>query len=408
MIKQIRVYDPFNPNKQDPVLRKETDTISDFENPEFQQCIRDLKDTLGELSTVYGCTRGIGLSAPQIGYSLAISAIFTKTEHYILVNPCIINHSEAQKLFRVGCFSFYQYRALVKCYDSVTVECFSENGEKKTITVEDDLALVFQHEIDHLHGILSFDRMQNKEKDLFIPREKLFSKRVPFKNYGIIFTIRQKLHKVKVQSVLQYYSFLFNYSYDFKNYVKMAVQKRKELVNIIMKYSNENTKILEAGCGTSSISIFLSRKGYEVECVDNNEDMLLVAQKMNQKLNGNARYLLDNIGEMHYSSQQFNIVFSHGVLEHFSDKKKIEIINEGLRVASIYIISVPTIWDISNNLIGDEILWTIKKWKRFFIRNGYKIEEIQKAYPTTPKLRKINKLVKILPSGNVIFVIKRV
>lgn len=407
MIKEIRVYDPFNHNKQDSILRKETDIISDFENPEFQQCIRDLNDTLGDLSAVYGCTRGIGLSAPQIGYSLAISAIFTKTEHYILVNPHIINHSETQKLFRVGCFSFYEYRALVKCYDSVTVECFDVNGNKKTITVEDDLALVFQHEIDHLHGVLSFDRMKNKEKDLFIPREKLFSEYVPIKNYGIIFSLRQKLHKVKVQSILQYYSFLFNYSYDFKNYVKLAVQKRKELVNIIMKYSDENTKILEAGCGTSSISIFLSRKGYEVECIDNNGDMLLLAQTMNQKLNGNARYLLDDIEKMHYSSQQFNIVFSHGVLEHFNNKGKIKIINEGLRVASLYIISVPTIWDISNNLIGDEILWTIKKWKQFFKGNGYKIVEMQKAYPTTPKLRKINKFVKVLPSGNVIFVIKK-
>lgn len=407
MIKQIRLYNPFDSSEQDPLLLNETKKIIDFNDSAVQQCIRDLTDTLSHLATIHGCTRSIGLSAPQIGYSLSISAIYTSSSRYILINPKIISHAETQKLFRVGCFSFYQYRALVKCYDKVTVEYFDVNGSRNEITIEDDLALIFQHEIDHLHGILSFERMANKEKDLFIPREKLTTKHVLLKNYGVAFSLRQKIGLVKTQSILQYYSFLFNYSYDFESYIKFAVQKRKELTGILKKYCSTDCKLLEAGCGTSSISIFLSREGYNVECIDNNSDMLLLAQEINRKVKGCAKYTLGDIKRLPYKEHSFEIVYSHGVLEHFNDAQKIEIITEGLRVANIYIISVPTIWDISNNLIGDEILWTVGRWKRFFIKNGYKIIEVKKAFPTTPKLEKLNKSINLFPSGNIIFVIKR-
>ena len=174
MIRQIRIYNPFNPNEQDDILLKKTEAIKDFKDSKVQQCIEDLEDTLNELMTIYGCQRGIGLSAPQIGYSMPISVIYTSTARYILINPRVILHSNTKKLFRVGCFSFYQYRALVKYYDKVTVEYFDVNGTRNEIEVEEDLAFVFQHEIDHLHGILSFDRLENKENDLFIPREIIF------------------------------------------------------------------------------------------------------------------------------------------------------------------------------------------------------------------------------------------
>lgn len=407
MVKQIRLYNPLDPNEQDSILLNETKRVKDFNDSETKQCIQDLTDTLNYLASIYGCTRGIGLSAPQIGYSLSISAIYTKTSRYILINPKVINHAETKKMFRVGCFSFYQYRALVKCYDKVTVEYFDINGNQNEITVEDDLALIFQHEIDHLHGILSFERMENKEKDLFIPREKLAVRHVSMKNFGIIFNLRQKLGLVKIQSVLQYYSFLFNYSYDFDAYVKFAVKKRRELTEILHKYCKMDSKVLEAGCGTSSISIYLSREGYDVECIDNNYDMFLLAQEINKKVNGQVKYTFGDIRKLPYKEQSFKVVYSHGVLEHFDDVQKIEIMNEGLRVADKYIISVPTIWDISNNLLGDEILWTVSKWKRFFVKNGYKVIEIKKAFPTTPRIEKLNKLINIFPSGNIIFVVMK-
>ncbi len=407
MIRQIRIYNPFNPDEQDDILLKKTEAIKDFRASEVRQCVNDLEDTLNELITIYGCQRGIGLSAPQIGYSLSISVIHTSCARYILINPRVIRHSNTKKLFRVGCFSFYQYRALVKYYDKVTVEYFDINGTRNEIAVEDDLSFVFQHEIDHLHGILSFDRLENKEDDLFIPREKLFSKHVPLKNYGLVFSLRKKFRQVRVQTILQYYSFLFNYSFDYGTYVESAVKKRNELVEILKKYGSFGSKILEAGCGTSSISIYLSQVGYDVECVDNNDDMLSLAQEINKRVDGKAKYILGDIRKLPYDKKFFDIVFSHGVLEHFNDILKVKIINEGLRIANMYIISVPTIWDISNNLMGDEILWTINRWKRFFIKNGYKIVEIKRAFPTTPKMKKMSYFIKNLPSGNVIFVIKK-
>lgn len=405
MIKEIRVFDPFNAKAQDMILRQETALVNDINDSFVQQCIKDLNDSLDCLINKYGCERGIGLSAPQIGYSLSISIIHNKEQRFVLINPDIIDKSPTIKLFRVGCFSFYQYRALVRYSDIVTVEYKNENWETTSITVKDDLALIFQHEIDHLHGVLSFDHLLHGEQDLFIPRIITTSRHVALKNYGIVFTLRQKLKKVQAISVEQYYSFLFNYSYNYADYVDNAVNKRVELFETIKHHSSNKSRILEAGCGTSSISIYLSKLGYSVDCIDNNENMLSLAKTMNQRVNGHANYLLGDICNMPFNDKSYDIVFSHGVLEHFNDSQKIDIIAEGLRVADKYIISVPTIWDISNNLLGDEQLWTVTRWKRLFSKHRFNILEVKKSFPTTPKIKKLNEYLDIFPSGNIIFVI---
>lgn len=407
MIKQILKYD-INSKKNPSILQEKTNNVIDFSSEETINCIKDLNDTLNDLINKYGKTRGIGLSAPQIGYNLSISAVQLGKDRYVFINPKVINKKGKERLFRIGCFSLYEYRALVKYNDSIVVEYYNEENTKKEISVSGDWALIVQHELDHLEGRLLFDRLPNKEKDLFIPREKIYTtKHVPLKNYGFMVELKRKLKIQKIQTTTQYYSFLFNDSYDYCNYVKNAVLKRKELVDILQKYTPRNGKILEAGCGTSSLSIYLSKNGYNVSCVELNPDMLSLAIKMNESNNGKVKYSKQDITELNFKDDEFDIIYSHGVLEHFDDELLLKALQEGLRVANYYIVSVPTIWDISNSLMGDERLKTIRSWKKIINSKGYKILETIKMYPTTPILKKISKKLKILPSGNVIFVITK-
>lgn len=402
----IRQFDPFNCKKQDLRLRQKTHKIVNLHEDNVIQCMEDLNDTLNDL--LYSTCENIeGLAAPQIGYSFSICAVQIRKKRYILINPVIVNHSDRKRLFKIDSLSLCGYRALIRYYDRVMISYTDKDGIVCTLTVEDEVACTIQYLMDHLLGILPFDRLENNKYDLFFPREKIYGNNVPLKNYGLLLNIRKKLNLIKVQTTTQYYSFLFDYTYDYRSYVINSVKKRHELVDIIIKYGNRYMKILEAGCGTSSISVFLSKIGYNLVCVDNNSDMLELAKTINGRCRAQVHYTLGDIKCLNYRDKEFGLVFSHGVLEHFNDKEKVKIIDEGLRLADIYIISIPTIWDISNNLLGDEILWTINRWKKFLMKNGYDILEIIKFFPTTPLLGEKYKAFKMLPAGNVIFVISQ-
>lgn len=406
MVREIIKYD-FSNNTKDSILQKKTEIVKDFNNDLVKECIIDLNDTLDDLINKYGQVRGIGLSAPQIGYSLAISAIQLNEERYIIINPKIIKKSGKTKLFRIGCFSLYQYRGLVKYDEEITIKYYNQFGKENKLEVKDDWALIIQHETDHLEGILLFDKLPNKINDLFIPREKKYiTNHVPLKNYGFMMELKRRLGKQKAQTTPQYYSFLFNDSYDYNSYIEKAIIKRKELVDILLRYNNKKNKILEAGCGTSSLSIYLSKLGYKLECVDLDEDMLSLAIRINDRVKGKVNYSKQDITRSNFKNKEFKTIYSHGVLEHLNKDSVLKALKEGFRVADYYIVSVPTIWDISNSLMGDERLSTIRYWKKLFKKQGHKIIEIKKLFLAHKKLEKINNVLKVIPSGNVIFVLK--
>ena len=113
---------------------------------------------------------GMGLSAVQLGVLKRYFVISYKKEdgtfeEYKVVNPKIISHSEEQVYVEEGegCLSINRYvEGIVPRYARVTIEYYDEFGEKKSIRVREEIAVAFQHEIDHLDGILFPDRIDKK------------------------------------------------------------------------------------------------------------------------------------------------------------------------------------------------------------------------------------------------------
>ena len=105
MIREILTYD-INRKDNPEVLTEKTREVVDFKAKETVNCIKDLNDTLDDLIKREGNKRGaIGLSATQIGYDLAISAVTLGDKRYVFINPKIIKENGKQRLFRIGCFS---------------------------------------------------------------------------------------------------------------------------------------------------------------------------------------------------------------------------------------------------------------------------------------------------------------
>jgi len=108
---------------------------------------------------------GIGLAAPQIGISKRIIVIDTGDNLIEMVNPEII-YNEGEQTGTEGCLSVPDMVGIVKRAKKVTVKGLNRKGEEVSIEASDLLARAFQHEIDHLDGVLFIDRaIETRRKD---------------------------------------------------------------------------------------------------------------------------------------------------------------------------------------------------------------------------------------------------
>ena len=375
MIKDIVTHDIKSQNNP-TILEKKLRLVEDFNDPEVKNCIQDLNDTLDDLIERQGNSRGvIGLSANQINYDYAISAVTIADKRYILINPTIIEQHGYQRLFRIGCFSLYEYRAMVRYNDDIVIEYYDPKGKKQTLHLSGDNSCVIQHEMDHLQGDLLFDRLENKEKDLFVPREHLYKdNKVPLKNHGIFFEIRRRLGLIKPMPGTIYYSSLFNDYTDYVNFVDKNVIFYQELIDTIIQYNPPKAKLLEVGSGTSSLSIYLNKQNYLNTCAENDKDLLDLAQRINKDNKTKVNYNYSQLDKLPYVTKQFNTIFSIEALETLDNNQLIKTLKEGLRVADRYIFMVPTI-KVKNNLLrGNERLRSVNSWKKILTKKFNIIE----------------------------------
>jgi peptide deformylase len=143
-----------------PILRKQAEAVAQGDE-RVKAVVQDLLDTLD--SHV-----GVGIAAPQIGESVRIIAIdATRARRpvrnhgrLVLVNPEIVAR-EGRTSFREGCMSVPDLVAQIERSERVTVAAHKPDGEPLTIMAEGFEAVILQHEIDHLDGILFIDRVHS-------------------------------------------------------------------------------------------------------------------------------------------------------------------------------------------------------------------------------------------------------
>ncbi len=141
-----------------PVLRKKARKVTDF-GAELQRLIDDMVETMR-------AAPGVGLAAPQVGASLQVIVVeYAENEEdppqlYTVVNPEIIRHSSEVELGTEGCLSIPGFVGDVERSTAVTVKGLNRRGKPMRVKAEGWLARIFQHEIDHLNGVLFIDRAE--------------------------------------------------------------------------------------------------------------------------------------------------------------------------------------------------------------------------------------------------------
>lgn len=163
-----------------------------------------------------------------------------------------------------------------------------------------------------------------------------------------------------------------------EEYILAKAREKKPLIDKVIKYS-KNGKILEAGSGTSVNSIYLSRLGYKVTCADNDEEMISLARKIAKS--DQIKFLNVDILNLDLEDR-VDVVFSHGVLEHFSDEEIRKIINKELDLGDYLIFSIPSnFFNASDAINGDERFLSRNKWRKIINRSeGEIVEEFSYFY----------------------------
>lgn len=152
----------------DPVLAKRGEPVTTFDD-KLKTLVEEMFESMYE-------AQGIGLAAPQIGLSQRLTVIdisFKKDPEakIVLINPEII-HREGEQYEEEGCLSLPEIREKVKRAAKVKVRAQNTDGEWFEIEGEELLARAFQHEIDHLDGVLFIDRLSRLKKDLIVRKIK--------------------------------------------------------------------------------------------------------------------------------------------------------------------------------------------------------------------------------------------
>jgi len=141
-----------------PTLRKNARKVTDF-GPKLQALVDDMVETMR-------VAPGVGLAAPQVDITQRVIVVEFGDEEdetveprlYTIVNPEIVRPSKETVVGTEGCLSIPGLVGDVERSESVTVKGFSRRGQPMKIKANGWLARIFQHEIDHLNGVLFTDK----------------------------------------------------------------------------------------------------------------------------------------------------------------------------------------------------------------------------------------------------------
>jgi len=171
MLKKTQILD-----EKDKRLRNKnidvTFPLSDDEKKLINDMLLHLKESqIEDIALKYDLRPGMGLAAPQVGVNKRFFVICHEEEpnkfvNYVLINPKIISHSEELIYAESGegCLSVNRdIDGIVPRYARITMEGYDISGNLIKVRAREELAIAFQHEYDHLEGILFFDKIDKKD-----------------------------------------------------------------------------------------------------------------------------------------------------------------------------------------------------------------------------------------------------
>ena len=151
----------------DPVLASQAAAVTDIDG-KVVRIVEEMFDTL------YDSDSGIGLAAPQVGIQRQIFVWDMDDEPMVILNPTIVE-SDGDWVYDEGCLSIPGLYVEMTRPKTVLMKGIDMNGNEISLEADELEARLFQHELDHLNGVLMFDRMQPEQRKQAIAEYKKLS-----------------------------------------------------------------------------------------------------------------------------------------------------------------------------------------------------------------------------------------
>ena len=155
----VRIY-------PDPILIKKAAPIENIDG--------EIKAVIDKMAKAMYAHKGIGLAAPQVGISRRIVVVDIGEGLRALINPEIVE-GEGESILEEGCLSLPDIGVTVVRKQKVLVRGWDMDGKEVKAEISDFLGRVYQHEIDHLNGILIIHHLSRLKRELLV--KKMFKKR---------------------------------------------------------------------------------------------------------------------------------------------------------------------------------------------------------------------------------------
>jgi peptide deformylase len=139
-------------------IHKWPDKILTKQSAKIERPDQDTKDILDQMYVLMKASDGVGLAANQVGLAMQLIVIEAGGEIYKLINPKITK-KEGSITLQEGCLSFPGIELEVKRSHKVFIEALDQKGQPVSLKPEGVLAVIFQHEIDHINGVTFVDRV---------------------------------------------------------------------------------------------------------------------------------------------------------------------------------------------------------------------------------------------------------
>ena len=151
----------------DPVLASQAAAVTDIDG-KVVRIVEEMFDTL------YDSDSGIGLAAPQVGIQRQIFVWDMDDQPMVILNPTIVE-SDGEWVYDEGCLSIPGLYVEMTRPKTVLMKGIDMNGNEISLEADELEARLFQHELDHLNGVLMFDRMQPEQRKQAIAEYKKLS-----------------------------------------------------------------------------------------------------------------------------------------------------------------------------------------------------------------------------------------
>lgn len=142
----------------DQLLRQKSRELSveEINSPKIQELIDDMIETMWAVD-------GIGLAAIQVGQPLRLAIVTQEKDAIVIVNPVVKSTSFKKEVLGQGCLSVPGYSGEVKRPVALHLDALDRHGNPLSFKAQGLISHIIQHEVDHLNGILFFDKAKNLE-----------------------------------------------------------------------------------------------------------------------------------------------------------------------------------------------------------------------------------------------------